>query len=71
MITENKITNSIDRIENTLKENNLYAAYDDLMLIKQAIIEKDRKIFGLKQTNINLQDKIDRIGGYYYGNPKR
>ena len=71
MISESKITNSIDNIGNTLKENNLYAAYDDLMLIKKAIIEKDRKIFGLKQTNVNLQDKIDRIGGWYYGNPKR
>lgn len=45
--------------------------YDDMVLIKQALIERDRKIYGLKQHNRNLEDKLGRIGGYHYGNPKQ
>ena len=40
-----------------------------MVLIKQALIE--RKIYGLKQYNRNLEDKLGRIGGYHYGNPKQ
>lgn len=40
-------------------------------LIKQALIERDRKIYGLQQHNRNLEDKLGRIGGYHYGNPKQ
>ncbi len=32
---------------------------------------RDRKIYGLKQHNRNLEDKLGRIGGYHYGNPKQ
>lgn len=46
-------------------------AYDDMVLIKQALIERDRKIYGLQQHNRNLEDKLGRIGGYHYGNPKQ
>ena len=48
-----------------------YEAYDDMVLIKQALIERDRKIYGLQQHNRNLEDKLGRIGGYHYGNPKQ
>ena len=58
-------------IEKTLKDNGLYEAYDDMVLIKQALIERDRKIYGLQQHNRNLEDKLGRIGGYHYGNPKK
>lgn len=34
-------------------------------------IERDRKIYGLQQHNRNLEDKLGRIGGYHYGNPKQ
>lgn len=57
--------------EKALKENGLYEAYDDMVLIKQALIERDRKIYGLQQHNRNLEDKLGRIGGYHYGNPKQ
>lgn len=57
--------------EKALKDNGLYEAYDDMVLIKQALIERDRKIYGLQQHNRNLEDKLGRIGGYHYGNPKQ
>lgn len=58
-------------VEKALKDNGLYEAYDDMVLIKQALIERDRKIYGLQQHNRNLEDKLGRIGGYHYGNPKQ
>lgn len=44
---------------------------DDMVLIKQALIERERKIYGLQQHNRNLEDKLGRIGGHHYGNPKQ
>lgn len=44
---------------------------NNMELIKQALIERDRKIYGLQQHNRNLEDKLGRIGGYHYGNPKQ
>lgn len=61
----------LKNVEKALKENGLYEAYDDMVLIKQALIERDRKIYGLQQHNRNLEDKLGRIGGYHYGNPKQ
>lgn len=54
-----------------IEEDKDDAAYDDMVLIKQALIERDRKIYGLQQYNRNLEDKLERIGGYHYGNPKQ
>lgn len=71
MITTTQIETSFKNIEKTLKDNGLYEAYDDMVLIKQALIERDRKIYGLQQHNRNLEDKLGRIGGYHYGNPKQ
>lgn len=71
MIAMNQVETSFKNIEKTLKDNGLYEAYDDMVLIKQALIERDRKIYGLKQYNRNLEDKLGRIGGYHYGNPKQ
>lgn len=65
------VETSFKNIEKTLKDNGLYEAYDDMVLIKQALIERDRKIYGLQQHNRNLEDKLGRIGGYHYGNPKQ
>lgn len=66
-----QVETSFKNIEKTLKDNGLYEAYDDMVLIKQALIERDRKIYGLQQHNRNLEDKLGRIGGYHYGNPKQ
>jgi hypothetical protein len=71
MIETNQVETSFKKIEETLKNNGLYALYDDMVLIKQALIERDRKIYGLQQHNRNLEDKLERIGGYHYGNPKQ
>lgn len=71
MIETNKVETSFKSIEEALKNNGLYALYDDMVLIKQALIERDRKIYGLQQHNRNLEDKLERIGGYHYGNPKQ
>ena len=71
MITTTQVETSFKNLETILKNNELYAAYDDMVLIKQALIERDRKIYGLKQHNRNLEDKLGRIGGYHYGNPKQ
>lgn len=71
MIEMNQVEKSFKNIEKTLKDNELYEAYDDMVLIKQALIEMDRKIYGLQQHTINLEDKLGRIGGYHYGNPKQ
>ena len=71
MITMNQIEMSFKRVEEALKSNGLYEAYDDMVLIKQALIERDRKINGLQHHNKNLEDKLGRIGGYHYGNPKQ
>lgn len=71
MIENNQVETSFKNIEEALKNNGLYALYDDMVLIKQALIERDRKIYGLKQHNRNLEDKLERIGGYHYGNPKQ
>lgn len=71
MIEMNQVEKSFKNIEKTLKDNELYEAYDDMILIKQALIEMDRKIYGLQQHNRNLEDKLGRIGGYHYGNPKQ
>lgn len=71
MIAMNQVETSFKNIEKALKDNGLYEAYDDMVLIKQALIERDRKIYGLKQTNRNLEDKLGRLGGYHYGNPKQ
>lgn len=71
MITTTQVETSFNNIEKALKDNGLYEAYDDMVLIKQALIERDRKIYGLKQYNRNLEDKLGRIGGYHYGNPKQ
>ena len=48
MIAMNQIETSFKNIEKTLKDNGLYEAYDDMVLIKQALIERDRKIYGLQ-----------------------
>lgn len=71
MITTTQVETSFRNLETILKNNELYAAYDDMVLIKQALIERDRKIYGLQQHNRNLEDKLGRIGGYHYGNPKQ
>lgn len=60
-IAMNQVETSFKNIEKTLKDNGLYEAYDDMVLIKQALIERDRKIYGLKQHNRNLEDKLGRI----------
>lgn len=71
MIATSQIETSFKNLEKVLKDNGLYEAYDDMVLIKQALIERDRKIYGLKRHNRNLEDKLGRIGGYHYGNPKQ
>ncbi len=71
MITKTQVETSFNNIEKALKDNGFYALYDDMMVIKQALIEKDRKIYGLQQHSRNLEDKLGRIGGYHYGNPKQ
>lgn len=71
MITTTQVETSFNNIEKALKDNGFYALYDDMVLIKQALIERDRKIYGLQQNNRNLEDKLGRIGGYHYGNPKQ
>lgn len=71
MITTTQVETSFNNIEKALKDNGFYALYDDMELIKQALIERDRKIYGLQQHNRNLEDKSGRIGGYHYGNPKQ
>lgn len=71
MIETNQVETSFKNVEKTLKDNGFYALYDDMVLIKQALIERDRKIYGLQQHNRNLEDKLERIGGYHYGNPKQ
>lgn len=71
MITTTQVETSFNNIEKALKGNGFYALYDDMVLIKQALIERDRKIYGLQQHNKNLEDKLERIGGYHYGNPKQ
>ena len=70
-IAMNQVETSFKNVEKALKDNGLYEAYDDMVLIKQALIERDRKIYGLKQYNRNLEDKSEKIGGYHYGNPKQ
>ena len=47
MITTTQVETSFRNLETILKNNELYAAYDDMVLIKQALIERDRKIYGL------------------------
>ena len=71
MIETNQVETSFKNIEEALKNNGFYELYDDMVLIKQALIERDRKIYGLQQHNRNLEDKLERIGGYHYGNPKQ
>lgn len=71
MIAMNQIEMSFKNVEKALKDNGLYEAYDDMVLIKQALIERGRKIYRLQQHNKNLEDKLGRIGGYHYGNPKQ
>lgn len=58
MITTTQVETSFNNIEKALKDNGLYALYDDMVLIKQALIERDRKIYGLQQHNRNLEDKL-------------
>lgn len=70
MIADETVEQSILRIENAAKNCECFSVRDDISIIKQAFIEKDRKIYGLKQTNKNLEEKLVRIGGYHYGNPK-
>ena len=70
MITTTQIETSFNNIEKALKDNGFYALYDDMMVIKQALIERDRKIYGLQQHSRNLENKLWSAGGYYYGNPK-
>lgn len=71
MITTTQVETSFKNLEKVLKDNGFYALYDDMVLIKQALIERDRKIYGLQQHNRNLEDKLERIGGYHCGNPKQ
>lgn len=71
MIATTQVETSFNNIEKALKDNGFYALYDDMVLIKQALIERDRKIYGLQQHTRNLEDKLGRIGGYHYGNPKQ
>lgn len=54
MITTTQVETSFNNIEKALKDNGFYALYDDMVLIKQALLERDRKIYGLKQHNRNL-----------------
>lgn len=48
MIAMNQVETSFKNLEKVLKDNGLYEAYDDMVLIKQALIERDRKIYGLQ-----------------------
>ena len=47
MIAMNQVEMSFKNVEKALKDNGLYEAYDDMVLIKQALIERERKIYGL------------------------
>lgn len=47
MIATTQVETSFKNVEKALKENGLYEAYDDMVLIKQTLIERDRKIYGL------------------------
>ena len=42
-IAMNQVETSFKNVEKALKDNGLYEAYDDMVLIKQALIERDRK----------------------------
>ena len=48
MIETNQVETSFKKIEEALKDNGFYALYDNMVLIKQALIERDRKIYGLQ-----------------------
>lgn len=60
MITTTQVETSFNNIEKALKDNGFYALYDDMVLIKQALIERERKIYGLQQHNRNLEDKLGK-----------
>lgn len=59
-IAMNQVETSFKNVEKALKDNGLYEAYDDMVLIKQALIERDRKIYELQQHNRNLEDKLGK-----------
>lgn len=66
-ITDTMIESSMKKLEDTLKRNNLFESYDDLMTIQAAIIERNRKIKGQSQTIKNMELKIGRMCDYKYG----
>lgn len=43
MVSTTQVETSFKNIEKTLKDNGLYEAYDDMELIKHALIDRDRK----------------------------
>lgn len=50
MIAMNRVETSFKNLEKALKDNGLYEAYDDMELIKQALIERDRKNIRIAAT---------------------
>lgn len=44
MIATTQVETSFKNIEEALKNNGLYALYDDMVLIKQALIEREENI---------------------------
>lgn len=44
MIAMNQVETSFKNLEKALKDNGLYEAYDDMVLIKQALIEREENI---------------------------
>lgn len=66
-ISDLKVENHLMMLEKELKENNMFSSYDHIMIIRQAIVERNRKIKGLEQHNKNMEYKLERISCYKYG----
>lgn len=66
-ISNATIEEKLKNLEDTLKRNNLFESYDDLMTIQAAIIERNRKIKGQSQTIKNMELKLGRLCDYKYG----
>lgn len=66
-ISDLQVNNSLKNIEKALKDNDLYAMYDDFMVLQAGFTERSRKIKGQQQTIKNMEVKLERMGYYKYG----
>ena len=73
-VKEENIKECMDLVKYVIKQQGLHSLNKPIDCIEKYIVSIERKIFGLEETNRNLQYKLGKIGDYLisaYGKGRR